>query len=247
MGLGRCLIVFIVQRHVECCQNHVWGTFLTGHFEGEAALGFGSNLEKRKAAAKTSLPFTRAIKAKLDCVCSGGHLFRVAEHIRALAQTEGAVVQRWSSVQGGRAHSVDDYRWRLEQLMETPTLEMSRNALVATAATTEAEQIQTDLRMQIGSLPMSDRIVSIDNLLYSQQSCGVTFRDGSPLRQLVEELHSGLHDPLTSSFLQLEVIHRDGKLFSNDNRRLYCLKRYRDEIRQPVQVRFVQKHVYIYT
>ena len=81
------------------------------------------------------------------------------------------------------------------------------------------------------------RTVSVDEIFHSQQSCGITFTFGGTLRQLVEELHSGLHNPLSAPFLLLEVVQYDDLLFSNDNRGLFCLKKYREESGQLVYVR----------
>eukprot|EP00929_Paragymnodinium_shiwhaense_P119199 TRINITY_DN9107_c0_g1_i2.p1 TRINITY_DN9107_c0_g1~~TRINITY_DN9107_c0_g1_i2.p1 ORF type:complete len:513 (+),score=58.82 TRINITY_DN9107_c0_g1_i2:138-1676(+) len=79
--------------------------------------------------------------------------------------------------------------------------------------------------------------VEIDSLMYSQENCGQWFQDGRPLWQLVEELGAGKHDPLTARFLQLEVVEKRGHLYSNDNRRLWCLKQHKMRTRADVYVR----------
>ena len=66
--------------------------------------------------------------------------------------------------------------------------------------------------------------IPVDEVSYTQESCGKYFKDGRSLQQLVEELAEGKHDPLTSPFLCLEAVRKRTRLFSNDNRRLWCLK-----------------------
>lgn len=66
--------------------------------------------------------------------------------------------------------------------------------------------------------------VPVDQVLFSQKSCGKCFKDKRSLQQLVEELAEGRHDPLTSEFLWLEAVRKKKRYFSDDNRRLWCLK-----------------------
>ncbi|CAE7947479.1 dis3l2 [Symbiodinium sp. KB8] len=80
--------------------------------------------------------------------------------------------------------------------------------------------------------------IPVDEVLYTQESCGTLFSDGQrSLQQLVEELVEGRHDPLTSEFLWLEAVSKRGKLFSNDNRRLWCLKEYQRRCGREVWIR----------
>ena len=232
-----------LKRAIGKCRDY---GFVASHFEGETAVGIGSKLEKRKAAAKTALALNLAMNAKLDCVCNGGLLYQVAEHIRSLAPigkqdqtlpyaTETAMDHPRNTMDQPNANYS---RLGLDYRAEPSTVdEVSHIASDEPLLIVEAEQIQTNPGINLASLPMHERVVSVDDILYSQPSCGVAFKEGNTLRQLVEELHSGMHNPLTAPFLKLELIQRKDKLYSNDNRRLYCLKRYRDEIQEPVHIR----------
>ena len=85
--------------------------------------------------------------------------------------------------------------------------------------------------------PEARKTVAVDDLLYSQQECSDHFTD---TRHTFEELLQGLNswsiDPLTSRFLELEVVEVPGlygelRMHSNDNRRLYCLKQHQEHVR----------------
>ena len=105
--------------------------------------------------------------------------------------------------------SADHFALGLKHEDEPLTVnEASRAAPDEPVATVEAEQIQTSPGIDVASLPIYERDVSVDDVLYSQQSCGVAFGRGTTLRQLVEELHAGSRNPLASPVLKLELIQR---------------------------------------
>eukprot|EP00931_Biecheleriopsis_adriatica_P080050 TRINITY_DN53408_c0_g1_i1.p1 TRINITY_DN53408_c0_g1~~TRINITY_DN53408_c0_g1_i1.p1 ORF type:complete len:482 (+),score=69.67 TRINITY_DN53408_c0_g1_i1:94-1539(+) len=73
--------------------------------------------------------------------------------------------------------------------------------------------------------------VEVSQLRYSQRTCGRYFRDGRLCRDLLRDLRSGKVDPLSAGFMKLSVIqkrdrHGNLALFSTDNRRLWCLKKF---------------------
>ena len=73
-------------------------------------------------------------------------------------------------------------------------------------------------------------LVKCSELLYTQDSCKKEFADGTKLDTVVQQLITQERDPLADPFFVLDVIVWDGNLFSVDNRRLYCLRRYQDYI-----------------
>ena len=84
--------------------------------------------------------------------------------------------------------------------------------------------------------------VLVDDVSFTQENCGRKFKDGRSLEQLVAELHAGKHDPLRSEFLCLEALwkrDRNGthRLYSNDNRRLWCLKEFQSQSGKHVYMR----------
>jgi len=86
--------------------------------------------------------------------------------------------------------------------------------------------------------------IEVDQLFYSQWSIKPHFKCGRTLDSLVDALKRG-EVRLTDEFLTLEVVEwkmwdQGGKtmrLFSTDNRRLYCLKDYKKWLEQPVRVK----------
>jgi hypothetical protein len=55
---------------------------------------------------------------------------------------------------------------------------------------------------------------------FSQRSIAATFRDGSSADELAVRLRDGTIDPV--SLPEIQLIERDGTLYSLDNRRLYA-------------------------
>ena len=76
------------------------------------------------------------------------------------------------------------------------------------------------------------RDLKVGQIEYTQESIGECFKDGRSLEALISDLDHSRVDPCSCKDLQLEVIERDGKYFSNDNRRLYCLKRHQEHMDQ---------------
>lgn len=73
-------------------------------------------------------------------------------------------------------------------------------------------------------------LVKCSDLLYTQDSCKNVFADGTKLDTVVQQLIAQERDPLVDPFFVLDVIVWGGRLYSVDNRRLYCLQRYQDYI-----------------
>lgn len=80
------------------------------------------------------------------------------------------------------------------------------------------------------------RQVSVNNIHFTHDSIKPCFRDGRRLEDLISQLLSREVCPLQSDFLRLDVMNVDGKLFSENNRRLYCLKEYQKQASYDVQV-----------
>ena len=72
---------------------------------------------------------------------------------------------------------------------------------------------------------------------YTQESIGQCFKDGRSLEALISDLDHSRVDPCSCEQLRLEVIERHGRFFSNDNRRLYCLKRHQEHMGWTVWVK----------
>ena len=82
--------------------------------------------------------------------------------------------------------------------------------------------------------------VDVEKLLYTQPSIKKAFQRGSPwrtLEDLIRALENEDVNPLYHPNLKLEVVRKGGRYFSNDNRRLYCLKRFQaNHVERKVQV-----------
>eukprot|EP00930_Biecheleria_cincta_P082724 TRINITY_DN72394_c0_g1_i1.p1 TRINITY_DN72394_c0_g1~~TRINITY_DN72394_c0_g1_i1.p1 ORF type:complete len:572 (-),score=73.96 TRINITY_DN72394_c0_g1_i1:94-1809(-) len=104
------------------------------------------------------------------------------------------------------------------------------------------------LRREVGTSQSSGidgavRECLVDDVHFTQNSCRSTFRNGAPLDSVIQGLNVGQLNPLTTDWLQLEVVrkfnHAEGKwkLYSNDNRRLYCLKEHQRYLQMPVVIK----------
>ena len=93
----------------------------------------------------------------------------------------------------------------------------------------------TDARSGI----QASTVVNCSDILYTQDSCKNVFSDGTTLEEVVQQLTAKLRDPLHDPFFILDVVDWDGRLFSVDNRRLYCLRQYQERLGESrvVQVR----------
>ncbi|CAE8731258.1 unnamed protein product [Polarella glacialis] len=71
-----------------------------------------------------------------------------------------------------------------------------------------------------------------DEAFFSQDRCSARLRNGKLLTEVVQDLDCRRLDPLHTSWLQLEIIKirspvtNQWKFYSNDNRRLWCLKQH---------------------
>ena len=75
--------------------------------------------------------------------------------------------------------------------------------------------------------------MEVGAIRYTQDIVGSCFRDGSPLRALIEDLNAGKIDPLSAPSLRLHVVSWPRKgTFCVNNRRLYCLKQHRVFLRR---------------
>jgi hypothetical protein len=78
--------------------------------------------------------------------------------------------------------------------------------------------------------PAEDRLVDCTQIRYSQASCARRFRRGPYagrlLANVVDDLLAERLNPGRDDWLTLDVIEKEGKLISIDNRRLWCLKEF---------------------
>eukprot|EP00928_Gymnodinium_smaydae_P071151 TRINITY_DN5481_c0_g1_i2.p1 TRINITY_DN5481_c0_g1~~TRINITY_DN5481_c0_g1_i2.p1 ORF type:complete len:850 (-),score=209.50 TRINITY_DN5481_c0_g1_i2:43-2592(-) len=84
-------------------------------------------------------------------------------------------------------------------------------------------------------------IVKVDDVFYYQDSIKDRFRDerAPGFLHLIDGLSNEHYDPLVEDFLMLDGvrIQKTGKLYSLNNRRLFCLKRHQERVSEPVMVR----------
>eukprot|EP00438_Fugacium_kawagutii_P002515 Skav203250 [mRNA] locus=scaffold1235:3834:5702:- [translate_table: standard] len=80
-----------------------------------------------------------------------------------------------------------------------------------------------------------DRNLCVTDIEFTQSSIARRFRDGRPLQDLIYDLDQGNVDPCTH--LKLEVVRYNNKYYSNDNRRLFCLKEHQKGVHWNVKVR----------
>jgi len=75
------------------------------------------------------------------------------------------------------------------------------------------------------------KVVSVDDLRYSQESIGRSFSDGKTFEELISGLSSWRIDPLTADFLCLQGFETKHGIHSAENRRLFCLKEHQRLVR----------------
>ena len=83
--------------------------------------------------------------------------------------------------------------------------------------------------------------IEVDQLFYAQRTIGSNFKCGRRMIDLVSALDAG-EVRLDDSFLTLRVVERKiqggtSRFFSTDNRRLWCLKRFKELRKQQVFVK----------
>ena len=98
--------------------------------------------------------------------------------------------------------------------------------------------VGTEVKLEI----FEEMIVPVKNIAYTQRWCSNYFRGGpyagEQLQVVIDYLISGAIDPLNDSWLTLDIVKRNGKLQSVDNRRLYCLKAWQaQEASKDIQAR----------
>jgi hypothetical protein len=69
----------------------------------------------------------------------------------------------------------------------------------------------------------SRQLLNPESIRFSQASIKATFRDGTSIDDMAEELHSGRLHPYDVPAIR--IFERDGKLFTLDNRRLEAFRR----------------------
>ena len=81
--------------------------------------------------------------------------------------------------------------------------------------------------------PVEEITGPVQQLLYSQWTCSSRFRGGPYagrlLHEAIADLTSGNLDPLQDDWLVLDVVRRNARLFSVDNRRLFCLRSWQQQ------------------
>jgi len=70
------------------------------------------------------------------------------------------------------------------------------------------------------------KTVPVSSVLFTHDCIAGQFGDGKTFPPLIEGLQKGEINSLCHDFLVLNAVEVDGKLYSLDNRRLYCLKEY---------------------
>ncbi|CAK8993465.1 unnamed protein product [Durusdinium trenchii] len=119
----------------------------------------------------------------------------------------------------GDHHGVEIYRAITAQGEHLPleeALHRIRLAMVGQRATMAKDE------------PPEEALVPVRVLRFTQEGCSATFRggpyQGQDLEVVIQDLIKGKCDPTRDDWLTLEVVKWDGTLYSNDNRRLHCLK-----------------------
>ena len=79
--------------------------------------------------------------------------------------------------------------------------------------------------------------LNVRDIEFTQASIKNCFRDGRYLEDLISDLDQGKVDPSGHRNLQLEVVQCKDKFYSNDNRRLFCLKEHQKSVDWNVKVR----------
>ena len=79
-------------------------------------------------------------------------------------------------------------------------------------------------------------VASVRDVCHSHDSIQHSFNDGKTFENLIGQLTRGEVDPLCDKFLHLQMWLYRGKLISQNNRRLYCLKKYQDSCTKDVKV-----------
>lgn len=79
-------------------------------------------------------------------------------------------------------------------------------------------------------------VVPVKMLRFTQKSCAPTFRGGKykhrPLQDFIDGLKAGEDNPIKDDWITLDVVKHvsTGNLWSLDNRRLYCLKKFQEHL-----------------
>ena len=223
-------------------QRHYFDMALVtaGPLKGLRAVGIGSNTEKRERACKVAL-VVAAVKGPLP---PGGT--RPGDHSRSMRSLIDSI--DFSSF--GESPQ-DAPPQQAEETMETD--EVSRSHFGANSSEVEQPSIDerpnlpaphppTNVQSDEASNYYEIKNVLVDEISFTQENCGRKFQDGRLLEQLVAELHAGKHDPLRSDFLCLETLwkrdrNRTHRLYSNDNRRLWCLKEFQRQSGRQVYIK----------
>ena len=105
------------------------------------------------------------------------------------------------------------------------------------AAEEEAEEEDDVWSMvaDLGHLEQFERVVPVNEVLYTQQRISRSFSDGRKFDDLIAGLDSWEIDPGTVAFLQLDAFeYEDARgqlcIHSLENRRLFCLKQHQQNV-----------------
>ena len=82
----------------------------------------------------------------------------------------------------------------------------------------------------------ANRKLNVRDIEFTQASIAPRFRNGGYLTKLISDLNEGNLDPCRTDWLQLEVVQFRDKFYSNDNRRLFCLKQHQRHVDWNVKV-----------
>jgi serine/threonine protein kinase len=131
--------------------------------------------------------------------------------------------------------------------MRSLVADMTRNSPSerVTASTAAEAWWQSALNISDGETT----VVRCDEIRFSQECCSRTFTDGQSFQQLIVAIHHNPEYPLNNERLVLDVVKKDGTMFSLDNRRLHCFHAAERQCPQrPVWIRIrIHQHSHVWT
>ena len=165
---------------------------------------------KRRLCSCRSSPCAHA-----DCASSGcANLVRALSAEAEVRRLRGLVKAAYESSLSAPAGG--EVAFKLHEAKQKPVEEIGGRPF-AKCRRTNFEGSQ-----EVGSLTL----VKCADLLYTQNTCKGVFADGISLESVVKELVEQKRDPLADPWFILDVVEWEGRWYSVDNRRLYCLSRY---------------------
>ena len=133
---------------------------------------------------------------------------------------------------GGEATSVRAVLWPegRESMAKQVSPEMAYDILEHRH---ELENSHVDGHDGLNPTDSADGKLNVRDIEFTQAGISRCFQDGRPLETMISDLDRGRLDPCS---LKLEVVEWRGRFYSNDNRRLYCLKEHQRHVNWDVKV-----------